>query len=276
MFPLNIYKYLKILGVFMPLSPNEYLHKAGGNLARPTNYTVFLEFPGDLTRNSSFEGQIYDILCKTATLPATKNIGVDYIYKGHKIQVPSRSDYDRTFACTFLLDNNQFLQVDFQDWIASLDSTYVNHSAKALSAYEDAAYQETKTYGSMVLIAKDWNGNETAQYVFEGLYPSSVSGVEFNGDSVSSILELTVEFNFLRYTIVPSNSSATQGFIESLVNDTITSLASAIKDLGDELTQPLEDSLSTPLKKLNDFEKNKQTNLDTANKKFKEALRLHG
>ena len=188
------------------ISPNIALHRAAGDVSRPTNYRALLSFPLTL---KPLKGLVeYDLLCKTITIPTIINESLEYVYKGHKIPIKGRSDYERVLTASFILDDQHDIKRDLEDWISMLDTTYINPSR---------TYEKDNT-GGLTVTALDWNGNNVISYVFEGVYPSSVSGAEFSGESVGSTLEISVEFKF---TVMNIEDPKSDSSILGRINDTI-------------------------------------------------------
>jgi len=215
----------------MSQSVNSALYAAAGNIARPSTYNATILFPEDL--DNLISSSQYDILCSSITLPSLKNEVLEASYKGHKIPIKGRSDYDRTFSCTFIIDETHSVKHDFDAWISGIDATYTNPSLDARWLQES----ESSNLGEILINATSWQGSTVANYKFTGVFPTSVSGIEFNGESQSTILTLTVEFAFLFYEVSTPQGDAL--FLDKLVNDTIDSVTSAVKtglnDIGNDI-----------------------------------------
>ena len=167
----------------------DYINQAGGNLARPTKFTAMLSPP-------SFTGdsKIFDILCKTAGVPETTNTTIDLKIKGHDIKIPGRTQQQQEITVSFYLSEDHQLRKVFYDWVSLID----NRNPALLSG---KTFKGTEKYGSLVLIARDFSESNTPveKYTFERLFPTGVSGFEFNSEGVNDVMEFTVTFSYYRF-----------------------------------------------------------------------------
>jgi len=251
------------------VSPNSVLYKAAGNVARQTKFKTFLTLPTFLFNSMSADN--YDILCKNITIPSLKNETIEIKYKGHNIQIPGRSDYEKTISLTFILDEKHSLKEDLDNWISGLDATFINPNSIS-EAFQNATDESNERFGSLTVTADNWKDQGQFSYVFSDLFPISVSGPEFSGDSISTIIELTVEFSYSFYETKTENPEGA-GFITGLVNSVIDGVANLIKTTGTKVFDDIENGIfGQPNGKENSFF-DAQAYLKENNDKFKKLLR---
>jgi len=230
----------------MANSVSSILYLAGGDIARPANYTTRLTFPPNFASKLGV-GNNFDILCSSVTIPTIKNEILEFKYKGHNIPIKGRSDYERSVSVTFMLDAGHLLKNDFDTWIASMDVTYVNPSNETQLLNKINA--GVQNFGSMKVIGKNFSDVNVVEYLFEGLFPSSVSGVEFNGETVSTTLSITVEFSFSTFSsrvILGAN----QDILDKITNDLINGATDLAKSKLDTLGNNIEGAFSTSISEI--------------------------
>jgi len=223
----------------MANSVSSLLFKAGKNIARPANYEFNISFPNNYSPLLN-EGSNYDILCTSINIPTIKNEILEFKYKGHTIPIKGRSDYEKTLSATFMLDENQLLKKDFETWISALDATYINPSADAINMKLDAA--KTPPFGSITVYGKGWNGASTMAYQFDGVFPTSVGSIEFNGETQSTVLNISIEFAFATMKSIKINAGGTS-FLDEFVDKGISVIREGILAGLDSIGNKIEDTI---------------------------------
>ena len=183
------------------------LTQAGGNFARSTKYSVILTPPSGL---STVYGQHIDTLCKSITLPSVEHTPIEFKIKGQNVKIPGRVQQQQHVDCTFYMDENLDIRSLFQNWIYSMD----NRNPVPKNSMSQDMYNQ-HNYGSMILIAKDFNElSQPKLYIFEDVYPLSVGDTTFSSEDKDTILTLDVSLSFSWY-ITNSNSS---GLMENITD----------------------------------------------------------
>ena len=151
--------------------------------ARANKYRVTINGTG-----SSFSpGEFGDILCKSTSLPGRSFADIEVWNQGRLTVVAGDAQYDSTWSCTFLDNENHELRNIFIDWMEYIDSV-VNHSREAVdhSSYmNDAILEQLSTV----------DAEPTATYTLYDVYPKSLSDTSYSNDS-QDLVEFSVEFNF--------------------------------------------------------------------------------
>ena len=198
---------------------NSILHNSGGDLSRPAKFVAMIEVPNVM--KSKLSTDVIDILCKTFTIPNIKMEPIEVKFKGHTIPVRGRVNFEQNVSVTFLLDENQSLRQLFKDWIEGLDTRYIGKISETSNKLLEA--KKSETLGSININALNWDEDIVMEYKFFGVYPTSVSGPAFSTDTVSSVIEFTVDF---AYTTYESNSTGVYNWNNKL-GDVIEEAGSA-------------------------------------------------
>lgn len=169
---------------------SEALNLAGGNFARPAKFTAIV-IPPIALQDTSF-----DVMCKTVQVPETVMETIPLMFKGHTLNIPGRVNQSKDLVITFYLDEFHMLRQIFYDWIAGIDKRFYGAKSDRSREIYDNLFE-----GQLVLITRDFAEtlNEPMNYVFEGLYPINVQGVEFNTAGTNEVMEFTVTFDFYKF-----------------------------------------------------------------------------
>ena len=171
------------------------LNAAGKNFARPNKYNVLVSPPPQIPVNK----QYLDILCTNVTLPEIVMQPVEIHHKGHLLKLPGRVNQEQTIQMSFYMDEYHTNRQVFVDWISAIDNRYYGmRSRESASMYSFDLAQ--RAYGNLVVIARDFTEKEQAKvYVFENVFPISVSGPEFSTSSQNEVMTFNVTFAYYRY-----------------------------------------------------------------------------
>ncbi len=176
------------------------LDLAGGNLARPTMFSVNLVPPPELSGH--FPQSYTDILCKTIKIPETTMVPIELKFKGHNLQIPGRTNQAQSIEMTFYLDERHQLRDLMAAWISGMDDRYY-----AVSDGVSASISESRNwFGSVNISAMDFTeSNVTQSYIVEGIFPTSVEGPDYDSTAIGNITEFTVTFALYRFMNDTSN-----------------------------------------------------------------------
>ncbi len=167
---------------------------AGGNLARPTMFSVNLMPPGILSGH--FSQSYTDVLCKTIKIPEITMDPIELKFKGHKLPIPGRTNQAQNIELTFYLDEKHQLRDMVAAWISGMDDRYY-----AVSDGASASISESRDwFGSIIVEALDFTEKSTVKsYIIEGLFPISVEGPDYDSSGVGNVTEFTVTFALYRF-----------------------------------------------------------------------------
>jgi hypothetical protein len=179
---------------------SETINIAGGNLARPTKFNARVFPPAALTSNTKFKS--FDVLCKTVGLPETINEPIEVLVKGHSVKLPGRTNQQQEITITFYLDEFHQLRRVFYNWIAAIDERFYAMKSKQSDILWDFIQEDTlNKYGGIILKTRDFAETlfEPMNYELEYVYPTNVSGFEFNSGGTNEVMEFTVTFAYYRF-----------------------------------------------------------------------------
>jgi len=166
---------------------------AGGNLARPTMFSVSLSPPPSIS--NMFSQSYTDVLCKTIKIPDITVETIELKFKGHPLLIPGRTNQVQTIELNFYLDESHRLRDMLTTWIGGMDDRYyavTDGASEAMSESRD-------WYGSIKIDALDFKENTVVQsYIVEGVFPTSVEGPDYDSSGVGNVTELSVTFALYR------------------------------------------------------------------------------
>lgn len=178
---------------------SETLNYVGGNMARPTRYSAIISPPPEVTKSQSQE--TFDVLCKSVVIPPITNNAIEIFYKGHPIKIPGRTVQEQTIQLTFYLDEKHTLRKLFEDWIAGTDDRYYATNSEGSSNIAASK----NNFGTLIIKARDFDEtvDEPMNYVFDGVFPTEVTGPEYGADMLSAVQEFTVTLSYWRFLSGP-------------------------------------------------------------------------
>ena len=174
---------------------SDTLSLAGGNLARPTRFSALIAPPTDIINQAN--SKVFDVLCKSIQIPETTMEPIEILIKGHQLKIPGRVNQEQTIELTMYLDEHHYLRQLFSDWIAGMDNRFY-----AITNQNSAVLAKDKNYfGNLIIKTRDFDEttNEPMNYLFEGCYPTTVSGPEFSSTGVGEVSEFTVTLAYYRF-----------------------------------------------------------------------------
>ena len=175
---------------------SQMLTEAGGQLARPTKFNVLIDAPERL--GNALIPQNLDTLCKNITIPTITMEPIEIVIKGQKIPVPGRVNQEKTVEMTFILDEYHVLWEMFNNWIIGLD----NRNMTPKNDQSSGLLNSLANRGNIALKTRDYlesASDSPMVYIFQGVFPTSVTGPAFNSEGANEIQEFTVSFAYHRY-----------------------------------------------------------------------------
>jgi hypothetical protein len=173
------------------------MYEVAGNFARPTKFTAIINFPPNLFPILS--SSELDILCKTVNIPSIQNVFQEIKVKGHLVKVPVRTEYNKEINLTFYVDEWFKVKKDFEEWIKALDNRF--------DSYDDCPddLESEDKYGTITVIGQDYleSGEEPhpIEITYTHVFPTNISDMNFSSEDKDNVMELSVTFAYLEYTI---------------------------------------------------------------------------
>lgn len=141
-------------------------------------------------------------MIKAASIPPSQMGEIQVGYFGRKIKLAG----DRTFpewSVTVINDEDFLVRNALETW-----NSYLNSHEGNLQQFGTASPAAYKTQALVKQYSK--TGNVIRTYKFDGLFPTSVSTIELNWDTVDQIQEFTVTFAYDWWTVDgPTGNAAT-------------------------------------------------------------------
>lgn len=172
-----------------------------GSGARPTLFECAVFSPLFVGASNKFR-----FTCKSAELPASSIGKVNVKVQGRDIHVAG----DRTFTdwtVTVLNDEDFLVRTTFETWMSAINGHGTNLMTTA-GAPNPASYKGTGT-----VVQLDKAGKQIKAYQFIGMFPTQISAVQLDWDSVDQIevFQVTFAYDYWLNTPVSTNPVTAQG-----------------------------------------------------------------
>jgi hypothetical protein len=179
-------------------------------MARPTHFEVEIVEPECIFRNRG-KARIVSLFCKTASLPQSRINTSRLQIAGPPIYRPIGVDYGGdNLTLGFYVDSKLNIKTFFDEWIDGM-------VGRQTGTHQYSSYYQTS------LKIKQLDVQQRAVYVanFQDVFPVSVNPLMLDHNSTGQVHELTVTFNYRRwsyetldYSTVPEESSQSQASID--------------------------------------------------------------
>jgi hypothetical protein len=173
----------------MPFNINEFKSQLVGGGARPTLFQVQITNP--ILGAADFK---VPFMVKTAALPASVLGEYNVPYFGRQVKYAG----DRTFEpwnVTVINDEDFAVRNAMEAWSNSINSHVTNNRSLPINYKSDAIITQYGKDGSVLRV-----------YSFQGLFPTNIAEIAMGWETVDSIEEFTVTFNYDLWTISGGNT----------------------------------------------------------------------
>ena len=162
---------------------NDFKAKLAGGGARANQFKVVMPFPG----YAQVGGEIEDLafLCSAAAVPAMTLGNINVKFRGRDVKIAGDRTFD-AWTITVINDTNYKLRDAFERWQNGINNMSDNEGLTNPVDYQVDAFVD----------ALDRNGNTIKSYTLRGAYPTSVSTMELNYETVDAIQTFTVELQY--------------------------------------------------------------------------------
>ena len=162
---------------------NDFKAKLAGGGARANQFKVTMPFPG----YAQVGGEIEDLafLCRATSIPGMEVANINVPFRGRSIKIAG----DRTipaWSVTVFNDTNFKLRNAFERWQNGINNMTDNEGLTNPVDYQVDAFVD----------ALDRNGNTIKSYTLRGAYPTSVSLMDLNYETVDAIQTFTVSLEY--------------------------------------------------------------------------------
>jgi hypothetical protein len=213
---------------------NNTLYDIGKDLSRPTKFNAILAFP-EGTGGTDLAKTI-NVLLKSFEVPEVQHETLEIKYRGHSIPVKGKTNFSHSFSCTFYLDDDNALYNAFYSWLMSLDTDRMG--SKTISHGDF-----TKKYGQLIIESLLFDELESSmRYLFFNIFPTNITGLQFDPTAASSVQEFTVTFSFSYFEALPVNNLGLNDLLGKLkdkayeiIEDTLEDIFSPGKDILNEV-----------------------------------------
>ena len=164
-----------------------------GGGARPNLFQVELTTLPDAV--SGWDADIFQFLCKGASLPAQNIANIDIPFRGRIFKVAGDRTID-TWTVTIINDESFELRNAFEQWTEQIAKLSNNLGATSRDSYMTNAKVFQLGRGSEKK-SKDSSGSSNAvlkEYEFIDIFPTTVSEIALSYDTGDTIEEFDVEF----------------------------------------------------------------------------------
>ena len=182
----------------------DFKSKLAGGGARPNLFEV--EFTTAAVKNaSSFDADVFKLLCKSASLPASNIAAIDVPFRGRIFKVAGDRTVD-TWTITVINDEDFKIRTAFEEWMQLIAHLKSNDGATQPNAYMSDAVVKQLGRGDTAS-STDSSATTTTQkilktYKFIDMFPTNISAIDLSYDSGDTIEEFTVEFAVNNFEVV--------------------------------------------------------------------------
>ena len=165
-----------------------------GGGARPNLFEVELTtLPPNVVSN--WDADIFQFMCKAASLPAQNIANIDIPFRGRIFKVAGDRTID-TWTITVINDEDFRFRNAFENWTQQIANLDDNMGTTDPSAYMVDAKVYQLGRGSEKS-SQNNSGTENVvlkEYEFQNIFPTNVSAIDLSYDTGDTIEEFTVEF----------------------------------------------------------------------------------
>lgn len=164
---------MAILGI------DDFKAKLRGGGARPNLFRATINFPGYAEGNS----EITSFLCKAAQLPASVMNFIDVPFRGRQLKIAGDRTFE-TWTPTIINDTDFEIRNSMERWMNGINAHQAN-----------TGFVNPVDYQADLLVEQiDRDETVLKTYNFRGCFPTNISAIDLNYETVDTIEEFTVEF----------------------------------------------------------------------------------
>ena len=185
----------------MPYNLNTIKRALVGGGQRSNMFEVQVTFPAGF-QPKDFQNPVggFDttmtVLCKAASIPASAIGEIPIPYMGRKIKVPGDRTFE-TWDTTIMNDENFSIRHALEQWLEAVEphqGSLVNPGAG--SRRRVAGQDGSQAKGTGLVRAFTHQGDLSAAYRMEGLWPMTIAAMDMDWDTTDTIQEYQVTWNY--------------------------------------------------------------------------------
>lgn len=164
---------MAILGI------DDFKAKLRGGGARPNLFRATINFPGYAEGNT----EITSFLCKAAQLPASLMNTIEVPFRGRQLKIAGDRTFE-TWTPTIINDTDFEIRNAMERWMNGINAHQAN-----------TGFVNPVDYQADLLVEQiDRDETVLKTYNFRGCFPTNISAIDLNYETVDTIEEFTVEF----------------------------------------------------------------------------------
>ena len=157
---------------------------------------------GGSDATQSFASGSFSYMCKASNIPGSTLTPIEVPYFGRNVKVAGESREFAPLTTTVVNDEDLGIYKNFVGWFEKFNAAQSNKATKALYSAR-AKYTTTVT---LQMFKKD--GDVDQEWTFKGAWPSNMSAIDLNWDTVNTIQEFTVDWQYDYYLHAKANITA--------------------------------------------------------------------
>lgn len=201
------------IGKYSDRSITDFKSRLTGGGSRANLFEVVLSFPRELEITTD---DTYRFMVKGAQLPGSTVTAISVPFRGRQLKVSG----DRTFApwtITVINDTNFTLRNSFEKWMNFMNRNDDNAGVITPANYQTNMYVHQLGRGKVASTTSENTFPITSQekipihksYKFYGAFPTDITPIELSYDSVDTIEEFSVTFEYQWWDTYEGDSSKT-------------------------------------------------------------------
>ena len=178
---------------------SDFKSRLAGGGARPNLFEVELAFPNavaidnDVLQKSRF-------LVKAAALPASTVAPIEVPFRGRILKIAGDRTFE-TWTITVINDTDFSIRSSFEKWM-----NVINQMENATGLQAPDTYQK-----DAVVHQLDRDGSTLRSYKMKDIWPTNVSTIDLNYETVDTVEDFTVEMQVHWWEAYKGSSSAAGG-----------------------------------------------------------------
>ena len=178
---------------------SDFKSKLAGGGARPNLFEVELAFPSAVAIDNEVL-QKSRFLVKAAALPASTVAPIEVPFRGRILKIAGDRTFE-TWTITVINDTDFSIRSSFEKWM-----NVINQMENATGLQAPDTYQK-----DAVVHQLDRDGSTLRSYKMKDIWPTNVSTIDLNYETVDTVEDFTVEMQVHWWEAYKGSSSAAGG-----------------------------------------------------------------